>query len=293
MFNNTGFSEKDKLNIIAISLFFINFIIYICLLFYVDVVIKYDLIHRKVPVTDFRILLLPVASCIMFLSILVSYYVLDSEAEPTFSIFKTFGKLDFYLRVFVVILTFVMLKTNINVDNRMSLYLFILAAFILNFYLESNIKKRINETSVEEIVEIQSRSMIKLTEDMVIKYKEALRYGKIAFFIMVSTTLFHFILNSRLTLAIFFLIYSYIILFLLKNIYFVLYGKRKAIYEMLTKYLILICGFILIVLFNEKIIVIKIYSFSPEEISSLIGFFTFPLYYPVRQVYLGVKRSGN
>jgi len=219
--------EKEKLSTAIFVLFVINITNYICLLYASYCFIKYDLFHKTVLLVDYRILILPLSYCVMLLCILISYFVVDIEAEPLFSIFKPVGKLDFYVRVFIVICTFILLKETVNINNSMYLYLFL--SFLINFYLESKMKKITNNTSDAEIEKIISNNTINFTEQEIKLYKQELKKGTIALFLVCSTVFFNFILKNMLITVIFFFIYSTINLHLLNNTYFLLYGIKNAI----------------------------------------------------------------
>ena len=79
-----------------------------------------------------------------------------------------------------------------------------------------------------------SNSIIKLSDEHVEKYKVALEKAKKAFFVMTSVVFFKFVLKNKFLLAIYFLIYSVIVIALLKDMYFVLYENRKAIKQLWT-----------------------------------------------------------
>lgn len=285
--------EKEKLYIVGSSLFAMNCIIYICLTYISYCFINYDFFHKTVPLSDFRQVIAPFSYCIMLLFLLCSYYVLDTEFEPAFVIFKVVGKIDFYVRFGVVIVTFILLKTTININNRVYLYMFLLVAFAFNYHLESNIRKTINKTSEVEIERIKNSNRITLSEKQAEKYKDALKKGKISFFVIACLIPFNSVLNNIFATFIFFFIYSTLVLHLLKNTYFLLYEKKKAIRNILVKIFIMLCGIILVLLLNEKIIVLNVYSFSKQELISLIGFFSFPLYVPTRKIYILLKQNNS
>jgi hypothetical protein len=219
--------------------------------------------------------------------------MLDIEAEPTFIIFSLFAKLDFYVKLFVIVITFVLLKTRININNKIYLYILLFGAFILNMYLEVVIKKIINRTNNDDLELIKNSKIIRLSDEKVEKYKATLKNGKICFFVMVCLVPFNTVLKNIVITFIFFSIYSMVILYLVKNMYFLLYEKIEAIMKLAFNYFILVLGFVLVLLLNYKILTLKIYKFSPQELISLISFFTFPLYYPIRKIYLSLKRSNN
>lgn len=285
--------EKEKLYIVGSSLFVMNCIIYICLAYIAYCFINYDFFHKTVPLSDFRQMLVPVSYCIMLLLLLCSYYVLDTEVEPVFVIFKAVGKIDFYVRFGVVIVTFILLKTTININNRVYLYIFLFVAFVFNYYLESKIRKTISNTSEIDIKRIRNSNKITLPERQVQKYKDELKKGKISFFVIACLIPFNCVLNNIFSTIIFFLIYATLILYLLVNTYYLLYEKKKAIKNLLVKIIIMLCGFILVLLLNEKIIVLNVYSFSKQELISLIGFFTIPLYVPTRKIYILLKQNNS
>lgn len=291
--NLKNMCEKERLAAAGFSLFAINFIIYICLLYCAECFINYDLFHKTVHLTDYGLLLEPISYCIMLFCIMLSYFVVDTEAEPVFKIFNGTEKLDFYVRICAVIMAFVLIKSTININNKFYLYILLFVAFAFNFYLESNMYKIISKTTDEDIEFIRNNTKIKLSEEKVEKYKEALKKGKISFFIIFSLVIFNSVLSNIVITVIFFFIYSTVIIFLLKNMYFLLYERRKAINKLSINSFIMLCGFILMLLLNEKVIVLRVYNFSPQELISLISFFTFPLYYPVRIVYLSLRHSDN
>lgn len=285
-------TEKQKLTMTGYVLLAVNVVSYLCLTFIAKCLIDYDLFNKSIQL-DTTLLFLPLASCLLVLILTAGYYFWDIKAEPIFEIFKTTVKLDYYLRLSVVIITVVLIKTTINSSNELYLYMGIGIIFCINLFLESSVIKIIKKTSDAKIDYIKKSKFIKLTAEEANEYKEAMKSAKKSFIVMMCVFPFNFVLKSTFFTAIFFIIYSIVMLFLLKKTYFLVFKEREAVFKLFIRYLILVCGFVFVLLLNEKIIVITIYKFSPQELISLIGIFTIPLYRPVRYVYIALKRSDN
>ena len=123
MINLTDIYGKQKLLITGYLIIAINFIIYICLIIFVKCFISYDLFNKSVQLNDIILLILPFSNCLLIFLIIASRTILDTKAEPMYSIFKTTVKCDFYTRLFVVIVTITLIKTMINLNNQIYLYL--------------------------------------------------------------------------------------------------------------------------------------------------------------------------
>jgi hypothetical protein len=288
-----GLAEKEKLVTQSYLLLAMNLISYICLAFLAKSLVFYDLFHKSIPFTDYGFLLLPLASCTLVLLLIMSWLYLDIEAEPLYGIFKTTARIDFFLRFVVIVITVILLEKIVNIDNEIYLYFFIGVSFCFNCFLEIRIVQTVKKTSDAKIEYIKELNLIRLSNEQIDKYKEVIKSEKKVFAIMICIIFFSFVLKNIFLLLIFFIIYSIAVLSFSKNMYFLLYKKNEAIHKIIINYVILLCGFILVLLLNQKIIVLKIHNLSPQELISLIGFFTFPLYKPVRNVYLSLKRSNN
>ncbi len=287
---NKRIQERQILYYSIYGLFALNIMAYLLLTYIARFCVYYDLFYKKVLVNNSQLFFLPIANIFLVFILVITYYYLDTKGEPLFSIFKTFARADWYSRIATVIITIVLIKNVININNISYLYIIIFISFCWNFYVETKMISAIINAQDEKIQMLKNKNTIKLTDEEVINYEKAYDMGKRAFFIMILTVPFTFVLNNILFFFIYCILYSIIEVFLLKDTYFLIFDKKKAQNKLILNFLILVFGFIIVFLLNHKILECKPYSFTQNEIISFVSFFTIPLYYPVIYVYLILKR---
>lgn len=282
-------SNKSDLRKLMYWQITINLFIYIINIYMINIVDQYNLLNESAKL-DLKLLMLSMSYILFMLLLLLSYYITDVENEPIFTIFNGINKLDFFVKIVMIVVSFVNLYTNNNVKISISI---LFSGFLLNMLFWIYMMKEVKTISESKIEQVLLQKYKTEKKDYIDEnyYKNSLKKAKVCFLMIVFLAPFSNLVDKLGALFIFYTIYSIVFLNNIKNIYFILYKNSIAIKKMVFKFIIMCMGFMLIILNKEN--VINIYEFSNNELIYFIGIAAWPMFYPTRKVYLRLKYNKS